>query len=154
MLKKYKVFLASSGELAQDLILPNLRDLYDMLGLRDLANLLDRRDMWDLLDLRELRDLLDLWYLQDRQDLRDRPIIPYYKEILAEYNKKYKALLTKHRQEIFVWTDRAMEKLHSLTDVEIKKYFPNTCKEELKAFRDKKGISPHDAASSPGNTWK
>jgi len=44
--------------------------------------------------------------------------------------------LTTHRREILDWTDRAIEKLHNLTDEEIKKYFPNTTKEELKEFRD------------------
>ena len=59
-----------------------------------------------------------------------------YKKILEEYNNRYKAIIKKHRREILDWTDRALEKLHNLTDEEIKKYFPNTTKEELKAFRD------------------
>jgi energy-coupling factor transporter ATP-binding protein EcfA2 len=113
--------------------LPFFRALRDLLTKRDL------RDMQGLLELLDLRALLDLLYLPVVQVMRYRqtfPVIPYYKKILAEYNKKYKAIITTHRQEILDWTDRAIEKLHNLTDKEIKKYFPNTTKEELKAFRD------------------
>jgi len=133
--------------------LRDLRDLRDLLNLPDLPDLLDLLDLLDLRDLRDLRDLLnlldllDLLDLRNMRDMRGLRVITYYKEILAKYNKKYKAILTEHRREILDWTDRAIEKLHSLTDEEIKKYFPNTSKEELKAFRDEKGTPPQDELS-------
>ncbi len=125
-LKSVKIFI-------QFLDLRGLRDLLDLLDLLDLPDL---RNLLNLLGLLRLPDLYGRLYRWDLQNLRYLPFIPYYKKILAEYNKKYKAIFEAHRQEILDWADRAIEKLHRLTDEEIKKYFPNTGKEELKAFRD------------------
>ncbi|UCH94328.1 MAG: NACHT domain-containing protein [Candidatus Aminicenantes bacterium] len=130
-----------------DIILQYL-GLWGLRDLRDFMDLLYLRDLLDLLDLLELRDLRDLQYLQDLLCLRDlwAPqiffiissflIFTYCKKISMEFKEKYKSKLMEHQREISQWVDRAIDKLHSLSDKKLLKYFPNTTKEELKKFRD------------------
>jgi hypothetical protein len=74
--------------------------------------------------------------LRDLLALRGLPYPPTFEELLKQYNKKYKSILIKHRHKIVQWTDQAMEKLHGMSDRRLLKYFPNTTKEELRAFRE------------------
>jgi hypothetical protein len=41
-----------------------------------------------------------------------------------------------HKPEIDAWADKAIKKLHALSDKELLKYFPNTTADEIKSFRE------------------
>jgi hypothetical protein len=112
------------------LILPDLLDILDILSLRELLALLS---FWDLIDFRILRDLLNLRTIQHFQSLRDPPS---FNKLLRKYLKKHKSIFVRYQQKVTDWIDRAIEKLHNLSDKELLKYFPNTTKEEIKEFRE------------------
>lgn len=128
--------------------LDNLQDLQDLWYLEDFQDLRVLQYLWsledflDLMGLRDLRDILDLMDIRDLRDLRDLlslrsfSIFTYYKIISMGYKKKYKSIFMAHQREISQWVDRAIDKLHSLSNKKLLKYFPNTTKEELKGFRD------------------
>ncbi|NIM15833.1 MAG: NACHT domain-containing protein [Candidatus Aminicenantes bacterium] len=121
------------------LVYVDLRDLRYLLDLRDLRylrDLLDLRDLRDLRYLRYLRDLLDLRDLRYLRDLRDLRYLP------DRYLEKYESIIEEHKKEIDNWADKAIAKLHALSDEGLLKYFPGTGAEDLKAFRDSKGKSP------------
>ncbi|HLP62673.1 MAG TPA: NACHT domain-containing protein, partial [Candidatus Deferrimicrobium sp.] len=118
-------------ELREDL--QYFRELRDLRELRCLRDILDLRE---LREFRELKDLLDpLEGVQDRLDLRYIKYLRYFRYLRDQYLEKYQAIIEKHKPEIDAWTDQAMAKLHSLTDEELLKYFPNTSSEDLKTFR-------------------
>ena len=53
-----------------------------------------------------------------------------------KYKNKYKSIFMVHQRKISEWADRAIDKLHSLSNKKLLKYFFNTTKEELKGFRE------------------
>ncbi|MGE5342746.1 MAG: NACHT domain-containing protein [Candidatus Omnitrophota bacterium] len=120
-------------------------NLLDLLDLRDLRELLDLRKFLDRLDLRDLRYqrryYLDLRYLRSHLDSRG---LRYLRDLLDlrcyldQFIEKYQSVIETHRQEISDWADKAMAKLHALSDSELLKYFPGTGEEDLKAFREGK----------------
>jgi len=121
------------------LSLLKFRDVLGIIDFQDIRSIIDLRDIRNILDLRDIRDILNIVNFRDIlgiQYSREIQYIPYITRIFRNYNKEYKSIFKKHQREIFEWTDRAIEKLHGLADNELLKYFPNTTKEELKAFRD------------------
>jgi len=120
----------------------SLRDPTEPLDLKDLRGLLDLRDIRDIRNLLDLLALQPPPYFRDFGDLSDHPgyrifsFYTYYKHIAIEYKKTYKSIFKAHQHEISQWADKAIDKLHSLSDKKLLKYFPNTTKEELRGFRD------------------
>ena len=120
------------------IVLLNLRALRVLLDLRafldllDLLALLDLRALLALLDLRDLLALLDLREFLDLRALRD---LREFLELRDQFLEKYQAIIEEHKQELAAWADKAMAKLHSLSDEELLKYFPGTTEEDLRIFR-------------------
>ncbi|MCI0470123.1 MAG: NACHT domain-containing protein [Candidatus Aminicenantes bacterium] len=65
----------------------------------------------------------------------ENPGIKILSEIYAIFKREYRDIISKRLGEIDDWTDRAIEKLHSLPDKKLLELFPNTTKEELEEFR-------------------
>jgi hypothetical protein len=123
----------------------NLEDIFNFSYLEEFQEFQVLQYLWsieDLLDLLNLRGFRTIWGFRDIRNLRDflgfRPfsIFTYYKRIATEYKEKYKSIIMAHQHEISQWVDRAIDKLHSMSDKKLLKYFPNTTKEELKGFRE------------------
>jgi DNA replication protein DnaC len=123
----------------------DLQDVLDPRNLTDLQDVLDPRNLTDLLDLQHPRDRLyfpDPPEFRDFQDFQDFlflwpfSVYTFYKQIAMEYKKKYQSKYMAHQREISQWACRVIDKLHSLSNKKLLKYFPNTTKEELKGFRD------------------
>jgi DNA replication protein DnaC len=140
--------LKSGDIILQYLGLRALQTFLYLLKLLDLQDILDIPDLLDLQNLTDLQNLRDLLYLPDPPELRDLrdfqdflclwpfSVYTFYKQIAMEYKKKYQSKFMAHQREISQWADRAIDKLHSLSNKKLLKYFPNTTKEELKGFRD------------------
>ncbi len=58
---------------------------------------------------------------------------------LWEFENIINSTLEMRHLEILSWTDRALEKLHGLSDADIMKYFPNTPADDLRRFRGGEG---------------
>ena len=89
-----------------------------------------------LLDLGTLGDLLDLLNLRYLGYLRDLHYLRYLRDLRDLFIGKYETVIKEHKEEIHAWTDKAVKKLHSLSDEELLEHFPGTSREELKAFRE------------------
>lgn len=130
----------------------------DLLDFRDVLNLLDLPDFLNLPDLPDLLDLPNLRFLRYRRYRRDLPNLRFLRfrdpqdilglrYLLDQFLEKYKTVIETHNREIVDWADKAIEKLHGLSDKELLKYFPGTTREELKEFREngkQEGLSSHE----------
>lgn len=145
-LKSKKTFLQYSSFLYFE-YLRELREFWGLMKLLDISSL-DYLGLPIFLNYQDLRYFLNLWDFLNLRALLDLRVLrnflnftyfSTFSETLAQYNKKYKSILIKHRHKIVQWTDRAMEKLHDMPDEELLKYFPNTTEEELNEFRESYG---------------
>jgi DNA replication protein DnaC len=122
----------------------DLRYFLDLRYLLDFRNDLDPRyllvllNLLDLLDLLDLRDLLGLRYLRDLQEFRYLRYLRYLLETLDlrdQFIEKYESIFREHKKEIDAWVDKAIKKLHAMSDEELLTFFPGTTKEEIKIFK-------------------
>jgi len=125
--------------------LPHLRGYRYILDFRDLPDTLDFRGIRNFREIRDnqgrlcLTDLRYLQYIQDFRNFRNFRYLQdlrYPRHLLDQYLKKYQSVLKKHKKEIDTWADKAIGKLHSMSDKELLKYFPGTNAEDLKIFRE------------------
>ncbi len=118
--------------------------------IRFLQKALNELEVFEHIEFKEILDHLDLCYLVDFRFLLDMHSIQYYKhlrstlrfkhfEILqSRFETKYKEEFFEKKEEIHAWADHAIATLHSLSDLQLKKYFPGTTAEELARFRKEK----------------